>query len=506
MLGSDLQEIVPFRFTLVPAIKPEQLHENIRSSVARNLPIVRRCEAHDFDLSVAGGGPSLEDTYKDLTGYVASINGSLPYLLSKNIVPQMCGVCDPSPHMVDIVEADPRVTYFVASCVHPSVYDKLLGAGCTVYRWNSSSIPGGEELLGEIEPDYLIIGGGSTMGLRWLTLGYTLGFRKFHLHGLDSSFRLNHDRGRASHAYPDHQDEKDWISFDGLPTRPNFIGQVADFIGWMDRLQLRDVEPVSIQVYGDGLLQRKFAEWKARNAGAHEQSGPNAIKLVKPVGRLNVACVQTGNYLGRGAEYVRKLFDACRESLPDAHYVCLTDDPATVPDYAEAKAIPEGLDGWWNKLALFKPGMFPDGERVLSFDLDTLIVGDLKEIASYGGPFAIMRDALKDTGYQSAMMAWEAGKADHIWTLFDNAGRPMTHPAGDQGWIEFVQPGADIWQHTYPGQVVSFKRHCYPRNGIPEGATVCIFHGEPRPHEAAEALPWIAEIWNRNASPKAEAA
>ena len=261
-------DIVPFRITLVPAHTPEELHANMRSSIARNLPLVSLNPAHEFELSIVGGGPSLEDTYKELTGYVAAINGTLAFLLERGVVPQMCGVCDPSPHMVDIIAADPRVTYFVASIVHPSVFDKLLNAGCRVYRWNCSSIPGGEALLDEIERDWLLIGGGSTMGLRWITLGYGIGFRNFHLHGFDSSFRE-----KSSHAYPDHQDAKEWIGFEGFQTRANFIGQLVDFLGWLERLKEDDVDPVKITVHGDGLLQSKFKEWKSKNPGWHEGTG-----------------------------------------------------------------------------------------------------------------------------------------------------------------------------------------------------------------------------------------
>ncbi len=272
-------DVMKFGFTLVPMHKPAELHDNIRSAVARNLPTVRQCLPNDEILSVVGGGPSLADTCHELTGYVAAINGSLGWLLDHGIVPQMCGICDPSPHMVDIVAADPRVTYFLASIVHPSVYDKLLDAGCVVYRWNITGIPGGDELLREIDPDTAIIGGGSTMGLRWITLGYSMGFRKFHLHGMDSSFRTYHPDGphgragareRSSHAYPDHQDAKEWLSFDGRWTRVNFIAQVHDFLGWLERLKDEDVEPVELKVFGEGLLQDKFAAWKERNPGWHE--------------------------------------------------------------------------------------------------------------------------------------------------------------------------------------------------------------------------------------------
>lgn len=261
-------DILKFGFTLVPVHKPAELQDNIRSSVARGLPVARMCSPSTDTLSIIGGGPSLADTYKDLTGYVAAMNGSLAFLLDKGIVPHMCGVCDPSPHMADIIVAHPDVLYFLASSVHPTVYDKLLDAGCRVVRWNMTGIPGGDELYKAIDRDSMIVPGGSTMGLRWLTLGYTMGFRRFDLHGMDSSFR-----GKSSHAYPDHQDGKEWLTFEGYPTRVNFIGQVADFLGTLERLKDEDIEPVQIRVFGDGLLQSKFLKWKDANPGWHED-GP----------------------------------------------------------------------------------------------------------------------------------------------------------------------------------------------------------------------------------------
>jgi uncharacterized Rossmann fold enzyme len=247
-----------FNFVLVPVHKPETLLDNVRSAVARELPEVKECSPHGMVLSIAGGGPSLEDTWQELHGYIAAVNGSLSYLLKKGVVPHLCGVCDPSPHMAEVIEAHAGVTYFVASHCDPSVFDKLLSAGCRVYLWHLHPIDGLDALLSELYPNgWLQIPGGSTMGLRWVNLAYNaLGFRKFHLHGMDSSFR-----DRASHAYPDHQDDKEWITFDGFKTRVNFVGQVVDFMRMLDELGKPDVEPTEIRVFGDGLLQSRFRHW-----------------------------------------------------------------------------------------------------------------------------------------------------------------------------------------------------------------------------------------------------
>jgi hypothetical protein len=249
----------PFNFALIPKHKPETLLEHVRSAVSRGLPEVKECKTHSEVLSIAGGGPSLADTWKELDGIVAAVNGSLSYLLDKDFVPHLCGVCDPSEHMRDIVEADGRVTYFIASCVHPSVFDKLLKASCRVYLWHLHPIDGLDALLAELYPQgWLQVPGGCTMGLRWVPLGYLNGFRKFHLHGLDSSFRDS-----SSHAYPDHQDHKDWITFDGYPTRVNFLGQVVDFIRMIEELGKPGVDPTEIKMFGDGLLQKRYRDWLA---------------------------------------------------------------------------------------------------------------------------------------------------------------------------------------------------------------------------------------------------
>lgn len=187
---------------------------------------------------------------------------------------------------------------------------------------------------------------------------------------------------------------------------------------------------------------------------------------------LHIVCLNAGDYLGRGGEYVTRLLGPIRRHVPrdiEVQYHCITD-----------ATLPEGIEGWWNKIALFKKGMFPDGDRVLYFDLDTVITGDLSAIAAYSGPFAGLSDFYHPERFASGVMAWEAGKMDHVWEAWCAAGRPQFHPRGDQGFIEAMCPDAVRLQDEFPGQIVSFKKDCV--DGVPEGARVVCFHGLPRPH------------------------
>lgn len=204
---------------------------------------------------------------------------------------------------------------------------------------------------------------------------------------------------------------------------------------------------------------------------------------------LNVVVVQVGNYLDRGAEYVARAFTSLSNNLKDfrepRRYWCITDDPSTLP--ANVTAIPndEGVKGWWNKLSMFKPGVFPKGERVLYFDLDQIIIGDMSEIAACKSPFAASKDFYSNLHINSSVMAWEAGAYDHIWTTWDNCGRPQWDKRGDQFWIETMlrDMSVDYLQDLYPAQIVSLKADCRALGGVPPGVRMVCFHGKPRPHE-----------------------
>lgn len=201
---------------------------------------------------------------------------------------------------------------------------------------------------------------------------------------------------------------------------------------------------------------------------------------------LNVVCVKHGSLYG--ADYVNNLHAAVSRHLSLPHrFVCFTDDWRGLN--CQAEELPRGLSGWWNKLALFRHKLFH--HPVLYFDLDTVIVGSLDQIAAYSGPFAILRDFYRPDGWQSAVMAWN-GDHSHLWAKFLAAGCPGVE-GGDQAWIE-QQLGfePDIWQDKLPGQFVSYKVDCFYAPP-PDVARVVCFHGLPRPHDVKRK--WVRDAW-----------
>jgi hypothetical protein len=207
---------------------------------------------------------------------------------------------------------------------------------------------------------------------------------------------------------------------------------------------------------------------------------------------LHVCCIRAGERFSPA--YVVHLKDMVARNLDagfPGRFVCFTDRPQELPETIETAPLPAELPGWWSKLALFRKGLFPDGDRIVFFDLDTLITGPIDRLMTYDGDFGILADFYRPQGLQSSVMAWRASLHSEIWESFEAAGCPMEDPGGDQAWIEHCQiKNRDRLQVAFPDMFVSYKKSS---GLLPDKASVVIFHGLPRPHEVTEG--WVPKVW-----------
>jgi uncharacterized Rossmann fold enzyme len=142
---------------------------------------------HGGTAVIVGSGLSVLDhveeirALKDSGHVVIAIKGAHDWLLEHGITPSGWVCMDPQEKIVDCVR-HPRkdVCYLVASQAHPSVFDQLKDSQTVMWHaWVNDKY---QELI----PDALWVGGGSTSGLRALTLMFLQGFRRFILFGFDS--------------------------------------------------------------------------------------------------------------------------------------------------------------------------------------------------------------------------------------------------------------------------------------------------------------------------------
>lgn len=197
---------------------------------------------------------------------------------------------------------------------------------------------------------------------------------------------------------------------------------------------------------------------------------------------LRVACVLKtgGDFL---PEHVAALREGVRRHLRRTPYrfACFTDSPWVEAD--EVLPLKMGWPGWWSKLEMF------DGRLsgpVLYFDLDTVIVGSLDDLA-IGHRFTVLRNFYYPSKIGSGMMAWREDLRS-LHRRFSQAPKRFIKEFktpqrwGDQGFINKFSPvPPGIWQDVHPGKVVSFKLECLSRGRVPSGASVVCFHGKPRP-------------------------
>lgn len=197
-----------------------------------------------------------------------------------------------------------------------------------------------------------------------------------------------------------------------------------------------------------------------------------------------------------GVDYVQRLFNGVSKHLPGVPFVCISDCPT--PTGVEWQYLKWNWPGWWSKLSLCDPAIEGD---ILYMDLDSVVVGDLSDIASVG-KLAMLTDFYYPRRLNSSLMylpekdravAWKA------WIQDPQKHMELCGDYGDQRFFEYTFRNKPIrFQEYCPGQIVSYKvdiryPHQHKRekgNGeIPEGTRLVCFHGKPRPRD----LNWLSD-------------
>lgn len=199
--------------------------------------------------------------------------------------------------------------------------------------------------------------------------------------------------------------------------------------------------------------------------------------------------------------HVQALQRQARVHAPWADFQCLSDTPI---ERVEVIPLVHKWPGWWSKMEMFRPDI---KGPFLYMDLDTVLAGSLDDILRVDN-LTMLRDFYRDgkrrpAGLQSSLMYVPEAVRPAAWNLF--SARPQEIMAahargGDQAFLE-KHWGLDtrVWQECLPQQVVSFKVHCAVNRlgggtvfrGIPDGARVVCFHGQPRPFD----VPHFKELY-----------
>jgi hypothetical protein len=139
--------------------------------------------------------------------------------------------------------------------------------------------------------------------------------------------------------------------------------------------------------------------------------------------------------------------------------------------------------GWWSKLNLFAPGIATGPSLYL--DLDVVITGSLDYLAEYTEHEFAAPPNWAQSGYggiQSSVMAWRGN-----WTAPYEYIKPQWPEVTKRLWGDqelLWEMLGDSWVRI-PRGIYSYKYHCL-RGPRPDDMAVCVFHGEPKPHEVMD--------------------
>tara|TARA_R110002110_G_scaffold57677_3_gene164628 strand:- start:360 stop:1322 length:963 start_codon:yes stop_codon:yes gene_type:complete len=176
---------------------PEQLKDQIAENMKRKLVEFQQAIIpNNGDFCMIGSGPSIEhhlDAIKDCQDQgmpLIAIKGSHDWLIERGIIPDICIMLDPQPKILNCIKyagqwpsSHKGCVYMIASQCSPEIFDALKTQRTVI--WHALSNIGEAGIL----KGKMLVGGGTTTGLRGVNLGYLMGFRRFRMFGFDSCLK-----------------------------------------------------------------------------------------------------------------------------------------------------------------------------------------------------------------------------------------------------------------------------------------------------------------------------
>jgi hypothetical protein len=220
---------------------------------------------------------------------------------------------------------------------------------------------------------------------------------------------------------------------------------------------------------------------------------PIYSKIGEEPNKMIVACVWWGTKYGRN--YVENLRNSLKRNLSIPYeMVCITDRDDLPDGIRKIPALKNG-DGWWQKVNLFKPGMFPSDTRILFLDLDVVITSSLDPISRSQGEFVMIENFSMNrraSAYNSSCMLWTPNeKTERIYTCYNSEVVEALH--GDQCWIWRVMEKDILAFRKDLLESYKYNRARPEMRRASNDTAVWVFHGKPDPHEVN--APFVKNNW-----------
>lgn len=240
-------EALPYRYPMRNAVTMDAELRQVAAAVARGYPSLKLQALRDEWISIVGFGPSLNETWQQITHPCFTVSGAHDFLMERGITPDYHAECDGRDHKTKHLEKpNKQTTYLMATICNPKMWDQL--EGCNVVRWHNANGKHIVNWIGENDPDTIMVAGGSVVGLSAIHIAGILGFRKFRLFGFDGNFRGDTRHAGKHYGPPQRAITRDaggrtWF------TTPQ-MSNACDELMWL----VRDNPELEINVVGTSLM------------------------------------------------------------------------------------------------------------------------------------------------------------------------------------------------------------------------------------------------------------
>jgi len=182
-----MSEYIPLKITGQCVMADDVLYEHMDAAIRRGYPEVGQSQPpNDGMVALVASGPSVSGQLEKIKEMrqagvkIVAIKDAHDWLIDNGVIPDFALAIDPQEHRWNCFQRKHKdVCYTIASQCHPKVFDHL--EGMNVLLWHPYITLKQSRPVGKI-----VIGGGTTSGLRAISLFYVLGYRHFALFGFDS--------------------------------------------------------------------------------------------------------------------------------------------------------------------------------------------------------------------------------------------------------------------------------------------------------------------------------
>ncbi len=243
--GGKQEDVIPI--DCVSDKPTRQFH--IESAIARNLPLCAVGPVKKQKLAIVASAPSVGeyvDMLREWDGVIWGINGAFHWMRHRGIKPHAFVGIDPEEMLKDYLVDPPKdATYYIASQVHPGVFDHLKDHNVQLWHMSDKEI--------DWKQGMILVHGGSTCLTRAPWLACMLGYQDVHIFGGDSSFT------HKTHVYGGNPPSNFCFAEahgEAFKTHKVMLVQACDMVDLVQSF------PGTISVHGWGLMQAMVLDLK----------------------------------------------------------------------------------------------------------------------------------------------------------------------------------------------------------------------------------------------------